>query len=62
MIYSLRGKVLLIDGDTVVIDVRDVGFKMIWNIEAIPGEGMAPKLAMVNKIIFADSEGNYIVD
>ena len=36
--------------------------KMIWNIEAIPGEGMAPKLAAVNKIIFADSEGNYIVD
>lgn len=32
---------------------------MIWNLEAIPGEGMAPKLAKVNKIIFADDEGNY---
>lgn len=36
--------------------------KMIWNIEAIPGEGMAPKLAKVNKIIFADEEGNYTID
>ena len=32
---------------------------MIWNLEAIPGEGMAPKLAKANKIIFADDEGNY---
>ena len=29
MIYSLRGKVLLIDGDTVVIDVRDVGYQVL---------------------------------
>lgn len=33
--------------------------KMIWNIEAIPGEGSAPKLAQANKIIFADENGNY---
>ena len=33
--------------------------KMIWNLEAIPGEGMAPKLAKANKIIFADEDGNY---
>ena len=32
---------------------------MIWNLEAIPGEGMAPKLAKANKIIFADEDGNY---
>lgn len=32
---------------------------MIWNIEAIPGEGMAPKLAKANQIIFADEDGNY---
>ena len=29
MIYSLRGKVLLIYGDTVVIDVRDVGYQVL---------------------------------
>ena len=29
MIYSLRGKVLLIDGDTVVVDVRDVGYQVL---------------------------------
>ena len=29
MIYSLRGKVLLMDGDTVVIDVRDVGYQVL---------------------------------
>ena len=29
MIYSLRGKVLLIDGDTAVIDVRDVGYQVL---------------------------------
>ena len=29
MIYSLRGKVLLIDADTVVIDVRDVGYQVL---------------------------------
>ena len=33
--------------------------KMIWNIEAIPAEGMAPKLAKADKIIFGDEEGNY---
>ena len=33
--------------------------KMIWNIEAIPAEGMAPKLAKANKVIFADEDGNY---
>ena len=33
--------------------------KMIWNIEAIPAEGMAPKLAKADKIIFADEDGNY---
>ena len=36
--------------------------KMIWNIEAIPGEGMAPKLAKINKILFADKDGNYTID
>ena len=29
MIYSLRGKVLLIDGDTVVVDVHDVGYQVL---------------------------------
>ena len=29
MIYSLRGKVLLTDGDTVVIDVHDVGYQVL---------------------------------
>ena len=29
MIYSLKGKVLLTDGDTVVIDVRDVGYQVL---------------------------------
>lgn len=29
MIYSLKGKVMLIDGDTVVIDVRDVGYQVL---------------------------------
>ena len=29
MIYSLKGKVILIDGDTVVIDVRDVGYQVL---------------------------------
>ena len=29
MIYSLKGKVLLIDGDTVVIDVHDVGYQVL---------------------------------
>lgn len=36
--------------------------KMIWNIEAIPAEGMAPKLAEANKIIFADENGDYLID
>ena len=29
MIYSLKGKVLLTDGDTVVIDVHDVGYQVL---------------------------------
>ena len=29
MIYSLKGKVMLIDGDTIVIDVRDVGYQVL---------------------------------
>ena len=29
MIYSLKGKVLLTDGDTVIIDVRDVGYQVL---------------------------------
>ena len=29
MIYSLKGKVLLIDGDTVVVDVHDVGYQVL---------------------------------
>ena len=29
MIYSLRGKVLLIDGETVVVDVHDVGYQVL---------------------------------
>ena len=32
---------------------------IIFNIEAIPAEGMSPKLAKADKIIFADEEGNY---
>ena len=34
-------------------------YKMIWNIEAIPAEGMAPKLAKADKIIFGDENGCY---
>lgn len=30
---------------------------IIFNIEAIPAEGMAPKLAKVNKLLFADEKG-----
>lgn len=29
MIYSLRGKVLLIDGETVIVDVHDVGYQVL---------------------------------
>ena len=29
MIYSLKGKVILTDGDTVVIDVHDVGYQVL---------------------------------
>ncbi len=29
MIYSLKGKVLLIDGDTVIVDVHDVGYQVL---------------------------------
>ena len=29
MIYFLRGKVALKDGDTLVIDVRDVGYQVL---------------------------------
>lgn len=32
---------------------------IIFNIEAIPAEGMSPKLAKADKIIFADEEGYY---
>jgi ribonucleoside-triphosphate reductase len=32
---------------------------IIFNIEAIPAEGMAPKLAKLNKLLFADAKGNY---
>lgn len=35
---------------------------IIFNIEAIPAEGMSPKLAKADKIIFADEEGNYNFD
>ena len=29
MIYSLKGRVLLTDGDTVVVDVHDVGYQVL---------------------------------
>ena len=29
MIYSLKGKVLLIDGETVIVDVHDVGYQVL---------------------------------
>ena len=29
MIYSLKGKVLLTDGDTVIVDVHDVGYQVL---------------------------------
>ena len=29
MIYSLRGKVILTDGDTVIVDVHDVGYQVL---------------------------------
>lgn len=32
---------------------------IIWNIEAIPAEGASPKLAKVDKLLFADESGNY---
>lgn len=32
---------------------------IVYNIEAIPAEGMAPKLAKSDMIIFGDNEGNY---
>ena len=41
-----------------VADVENI----IFNIEAIPAEGMSPKLAKADKIIFADEEGNYNFD
>lgn len=34
-------------------------YKMIWNLEAIPAEGMAPKLAKADNILFGNSEGLY---
>lgn len=34
---------------------------IVMNLEAIPAEGMAPKLAKVDKILFADENGNYII-
>ena len=38
-----------------IADIENI----IFNIEAIPAEGMSPKLAKADKIIFADEEGNY---
>ena len=29
MIYSLKGRVLMTDGDTVIVDVRDVGYQVL---------------------------------
>lgn len=36
--------------------------KMIWNIEAVPFEGGSPKAAKANKILFADENGDYVID
>lgn len=36
--------------------------KMIWNIEAVPFEGGAPKAAKANKYIFADEDGFYTTE
>lgn len=35
---------------------------IIFNIEAIPAESMAPKLAQADKLIFADEEGYYLYE
>lgn len=35
-------------------------YKMIWNLEAIPAEGMAPKLAKADMIIFGNDENKYM--
>lgn len=35
---------------------------IIFNIEAIPAEGAAPKIAKVDKILFADEDGNYLYE
>ena len=29
MIYSLKGKVLMVDGDTIIVDVHDVGYQVL---------------------------------
>lgn len=36
--------------------------KMIWNLEAVPFEGGSPKAAKANKVLFADENGDYIID
>ena len=36
--------------------------KMIWNLEAVPFEGGSPKAAKANKILFADENGDYVID
>ena len=35
-------------------------YKMIWNLEAIPAEGMAPKLAKADMIIFSNEDNKYM--
>ena len=35
---------------------------IIFNIEAIPAEGASPKLAKVDKLLFADENGDYVYD
>lgn len=36
--------------------------KMIWNLEAVPFEGGSPKAAKANKVLFADENGDYVID
>ena len=35
---------------------------IIFNIEAIPAEGAAPKIAKADKLIFADENGDYLYE
>ena len=35
---------------------------IVFNIEAIPSEGSSPKLAKIDKLLFADEDGNYICE